>query len=71
MSRIYNIPKTVFLYLESWKLPVRSALHEATGQVSATLFLLIVSVITNDVIKQKLFKIVTNITALGTGTIGG
>ncbi|XP_076084919.1 uncharacterized protein LOC143055636 [Mytilus galloprovincialis] len=57
------------LHDESWKLPIRSALHEAIGLVSATLFLLMVSVITNEVIKLKLFKIVTNITALGTGTI--
>ncbi|CAC5388047.1 unnamed protein product [Mytilus coruscus] len=58
-------------YDESWKLPVRSALHQAIGLVSATLFLLMVSVITNDVIKQKLFSTITKVIALGTGISGG
>ncbi|CAC5395244.1 unnamed protein product [Mytilus coruscus] len=56
---------------ESWRVPIRTTLHQAIGLVSGTLFLLIVSLTINNVTKQKLFCTITKVAALGTGITGG
>ncbi|VDH97753.1 Hypothetical predicted protein [Mytilus galloprovincialis] len=56
---------------KSWRVPIRTTLHQAIGLVSGTLFLLIVSLTINIVTKQKLFCIMTKIAALGTGITAG
>ncbi|CAG2246421.1 unnamed protein product [Mytilus edulis] len=68
-GKYWNLLKPV--HDESWRVPIRTTLHQAIGLVSGTLFLLVVSLTINIVTKQKLFCTITKVAALGTGITGG
>ncbi|VDI02113.1 Hypothetical predicted protein [Mytilus galloprovincialis] len=57
--------------IDSWKAPIRTKLQQAVGLVSGAIFLLMVSVVTHSLSKQKLFAVISKLCALGTGIAGG
>lgn len=71
LKQVTFIQIVVFILIDSWKALIRIKLHQAVGLVSGALFLLMVSVITHSLTKQKLFTVITKLCALGTGITGG
>ena len=60
-----------YLDRDSWKVPIRTQLQQTVWLVSSALFLLMVSVVTHSVTKQKFFAVIMKLIALGTGMAGG